>query len=55
MQREVPTCFYCRETGHIRPKCNKLKKDMKSERVVGHKQTIIKRKVKGKTIVIKKL
>jgi len=32
--REVPTCFHCGETGHIRPKCNKLKEDLKSRRVL---------------------
>lgn len=29
-RREVLVCFYCRESGHIRPKCNKMKEDLKS-------------------------
>ncbi|KAH7691999.1 Zinc finger CCHC-type protein [Dioscorea alata] len=53
--KEVPTCFHCGEIGHIRPKCNKLKEDLKNGRVIGHVQATIKRRVRGRTTVIKKM
>ena len=54
-QQNRSICFHCAESSHIRPRCNKLKEDLKNGKIVGYEQTTIEKRIEGKTTTITKL